>query len=104
MKRKKVIRTITKQPIEVKPTAVHSVLVKLEAICLLNNFKKAKKEKNKIVHFRGEKEAGSKSVAKFFYWSVLIQLISIAAINQLGSGGVLRVQTRLTIVKDSSRD
>ena len=79
-------------------------LVKLEAICLLNNFKKAKKEKNKIVYFRGKKEAGSKSVVKFFYWSVLIQLISIAAINQLGSGGVLRVQTRLTIVKDSSRD
>ena len=66
MKRKNVIRTITKQPIEVKSTAVHSALVKLEAICLLNNFKKAKKEKNKIVHFRGEKEAGSKSVVKFF--------------------------------------
>ena len=28
MKRKKVIRTITKQPIEVKPTAVHNALVR----------------------------------------------------------------------------
>ena len=66
MKRKKVIRTITKQPIEVKCTAVHSALVVLDAMCLLNNCKKAKKQKNEIVHFRGEKEAGSKSVVKFF--------------------------------------
>ena len=65
MKRKKVIRTITKQPIEVKCTAVHSALVVLEAMCLSNNCKKAKKEKNKIVYFRGAKEAGNKSAVSF---------------------------------------
>ena len=67
MKRKKVIRTITKQPIEVKSTAVHSALVVLEAMCFLKNCKKAKVKKNKIVHFRGGGgKAGNKSAVSFF--------------------------------------
>ena len=44
---------------------MHYIVV-LEAMCLLNNCKKAKKEKNKIVYFRGEKEAGNKSAVSFF--------------------------------------
>ena len=67
MKRKKVIRTITKQPIEVKCTAVHSALVVLEAMCLLNNCKKAKKEKNKIGHFRGGGRGWEKKCSEFFF-------------------------------------
>ena len=65
MKRKKVITTITKQPIEVKFTAVHSALVVLEAMCLLNNCKKAKKAKNKIGHFR-EGRGREQKYSEFF--------------------------------------
>ena len=76
---------MTKQPIEVKSTAVHSALVVLEAMCFLKNCEKAKVKKNKIVHFRGGGERlGTKVQWVFFYWSVLIQLISIAAKNLIG--------------------
>lgn len=67
MKRKKVIRTITKQPIEVKCTAVHSALVVLEAMCLLNNCKKAKKEKKKKGLFQGEKRGWEQKCSEFFF-------------------------------------
>ena len=43
------------------------MLFLLEAMCLLNNCKKAKTEKKKKkVYFRGRKEAGNKSVVSFF--------------------------------------
>ena len=59
---------MTKQPSEVKSSAVHSALVVLEAMCFLKNCEKAKVKKNKIVHFRGGGgEAGNKSAVSFFY-------------------------------------
>ena len=58
---------MTKQPIEVKSTAVHSALVVLEAMCFLKNCEKAKVKKNKIVHFRGGGRGWEQKCSEFFF-------------------------------------
>ena len=71
MKRKKVIRT-TEATDRCLITVVHSVLVVYARLCVYQKCKKAKRGKNKIVHFRGKGFVNDyKGVIGCYLWSPL---------------------------------